>query len=368
MSQGGDTLGSILQIVYLFSFLIFMFYGQKFQTWMMLREIEGAVVRLRLLRDEAKKLTVTAIQEFGNKGADPTPRIDQFMEFFALMPSNLDPAGIVPKIQHLTEVEDQRIKAELALLAPAANEAQRDNLEGVLGVANALNQIYRVVNHFYLTGKKTMSLYVIMQIQMQLPLIMQVAQAYNGFLKAFSEGQPVGDGAGALVAAKLMIGHQNREVAREVVVADVDFQDRKLIVMKSRGPGATVGKPGEAIEKTVEAVRGGGGEVAMVVMIDAAGKYEGEKSGDTAEGIGAAIGGIGSEAFEIESVVTKYKIPLHAVAIKESVEESMLPMTKDISDGTNVALAKVKRIILEGTKPGDTVIVAGIGNTVGIAQ
>ena len=38
-------------------------------------------------------------------------------------------------------------------------------------------------------------------------------------------------------------------------------------------------------------------------MIDAAGKYEGEKSGETSEGIGAAIGGIGSEAFEIEAVV-----------------------------------------------------------------
>ncbi|MCJ7633878.1 DUF1512 family protein, partial [Candidatus Bathyarchaeota archaeon] len=176
VAQSSDSLGSILQIIYLFSFLIFMVYGQKFQTWMMLREVEGAVIRLRTFRDEAKKTTIAAIQEFGNKDTNPTPRIEQFMEFFAIMPSSLDPAGIVPKIQHLVDIEDKRVKSEILLLAPKANEAQRDNLEGVLGVATTLNEIYRIINHFYLTGKKTMSLYTIMQIQMQLPQIMQVAQ------------------------------------------------------------------------------------------------------------------------------------------------------------------------------------------------
>ncbi len=345
-----------------------MFYGQKFQTWMMLREVEAAVIRLRKFREGAKETAITTIQEFGNKDADPTPRIEQFMEFFAIMPSSLDPAGIVPKIQHLIDVEDKRIKSEIILLAPAANETQRDNLEGVLAVTTTLNEIYRIVNHFYLTGKKTMNLYVIMQIQMQLPLIMRIAEAYNGFLKAFVEGQPVGDGAGALVAAKLMHGHPSSEIARDIVVTNIEFEGRKLIVMKSKGPGSTVGKPGEALEKTVEEAQSRGDQVSMIIMIDAGQKYEGEKSGGVSEGIGAAIGGIGVEAFEIEAVSTKYSIPLHAVKIKESIEESMTPMTKEIYEGTNVALAKTKRIILEGTKVGELVIVAGIGNTVGIGQ
>jgi hypothetical protein len=43
-------------------------------------------------------------------------------------------------------------------------------------------------------------------------------------------------------------------------------------------------------------------------------------------------------------------------------------MTKEILEGTDVALARVKRIIREGTEEGDTVIVAGIGNTVGVGQ
>lgn len=368
MSQEGGTLGSILQIVYLFSFLIFMFYGQKFQTWMMLREIEGAVIRLRLFRDDSRKLTVETIQEFGGKGANPTPRIDHFLEYFMIMPASLDPAGVVPKISHMIDVRDQRFKSEIALLAPEASDSQRNNLEGVLEVAMGLNQIYRIVNHFYLTGKKTMSLYVIMQIQMQLPQIMQIAQAYSAALKAFAEGEPIGDGAGALVAAKLMYGNTVQEVAKEFMATSVQFEGRKLVVMKAKGPGSTVGKPGEAMEKVVEGAKASGENVAMIVMIDAASKFEGEKSGETSEGVGAAIGGLGVEQFEIEAVATKYGIPVNAVIVKESIEESVAPMTKEISEGTNVALARVKRIILEGTKLGDTVIVAGIGNTVGIAQ
>ena len=43
-------------------------------------------------------------------------------------------------------------------------------------------------------------------------------------------------------------------------------------------------------------------------------------------------------------------------------------MTKEILEGTGVAVTRVKRIIKEGTKIGNTVLVAGIGNTIGIGQ
>ncbi|MEM2093810.1 MAG: DUF1512 domain-containing protein [Candidatus Bathyarchaeia archaeon] len=365
MSQAGDNLGIVVQMVYLFSFLIFMFYGQRFQTWMMLREIEGALIRLKALRDEARKITVDKVKEFGDPDTDPASRIDQLIEYFTIMPSNLDPAGIVPKIEHLIETYDRRFKDEVKLLAPTAVESQQENITGLLTHTLGLNTIYRSVNHFYLMGKKTMSLYLIMQIQMQLPLVMQIAEAYSASVKAFAEGQPIGDGVGALVAAKLMYGYPKEMVARETVMAKVPFEGRHLLVVKAKGPGTTVGKPGEAIRNLIEQAEG---KVAMVIMVDAMGKFEGEKSGETSEGAGAAIGGIGVEQFEIEAAATKYKIPVHGVTIKESVEESLSPMTKAISDGANVALARVKRIILEGTKENDVVIVAGIGNTVGIAQ
>ena len=85
----------------------------------------------------------------------------------------------------------------------------------------------------------------IMQIQMQLPLIMQMAEAYSAVITAFAEGQPIGDDAGALVAAKLMHGHTSRTIEKETVVAETQFDGRRLLVLKAKGPGSTVGKPGK---------------------------------------------------------------------------------------------------------------------------
>jgi hypothetical protein len=364
-AQNGDVGIDIINIIYLGSFLFFMVYGQKFQTWMMLREIGNAAYKLKGMRDKARGIAIASVKGNGKEELDPSARIDHFLEYFTIMPASLDPAGIVPKFEHLLDVRDQRFKDEVKLIAPGADSVQANNIEGVLEVAITLNMVYRIVNHFYLLGKKTMNLYVIMQIQMQLPLIMQLAEAYSAAITAFADGQPIGDGAGALVAAKLMYGHTSRKIEKETVVAETQFDGRRLLVLKAEGPGSTVGKPGKGIRTLLEEEEG---KIAMVIMIDAAGKYEGEDSGGVSEGVGAAIGGIGIDQFTIEEVTLKYKIPLHAVIVKESIQESVSPMIKEILEGTDVALARVKRIIREGSSEGDTIVVAGIGNTVGVGQ
>jgi hypothetical protein len=342
-----------------------MFYGQKFQTWMMLREIGSAVFKLKGMRDKARDLVISTIKAAGTEDLDPTPRIDHFLEYFNVMPANLDPTGIVPKLGHLIDLSDQRFKDEVKIVAPTVDPVQAKNIEGVLGVTIGLNSIYRLINHYYLLGKKSMSLYIIMQIQMQLPLIMQIAESYSAGVKAVAEGHPWGDGVGALVAAKMMYGKPYRQISREMIVAETHLDGRKLLVLKAEGPGFTVGKPGDALRKVIEEEEG---KIAMVVMVDAGQKYEGEKSGEISEGMGAIIGGIGVDQFTIEEISLKYKIPVYAVKVKESIQEAVSPMTKEILEGADVAVARVKRIIREGTVRGDTVIVAGIGNTVGVGQ
>ncbi len=103
-------------------------------------------------------------------------------------------------------------------------------------------------------------------------------------------------------------------------------------------------------------------------MIDAALKLEGEKPGEVAEGVGAAIGGPGTEQYKIEESILKHKIPLNAVIIKQDIGDAVSPMRKEIFDATQVAIERVKRVIREKTKEGDNVIIAGIGNTIGVGQ
>lgn len=355
----------ILNMLFYVVFIVFIFYGQRIQMYVMLREVEGSLYKLKYIKDEGRKIAIETIKEIGKPQTDPTIRVDRFLEYFTIAPQSLDPAGVVWKLEHILDIRDVRFKDEVKLMAPAADETQTYNLENTLEAAMALNYIYKVIRHFYLLGKKTLSLYVIMQIQMILPLIMREAEAYANALKAFAYGQPIGDGAGALVAAKLMHGHEVRKVPKDCVVATVPVEGRTAFVMKAEGPGGNVGRIGDAIKTVVDENEG---KISTIIMIDAAMKLEGEEVGEVAEGVGAAIGGPGVDQFKIEESILKHRIPINAVIVKEDIGDAVSPMRKEIFDSADKAIERIKQVILERTKEGDKVIIAGVGNSIGIGQ
>lgn len=360
-----DIWGWIFQMAWLIFIVYAIFYGQRIQIWTMLREVEGSLFRLKLMRDEGRKIAISTLKEIGKSKEDPTSRVDHFLEYVSIFPVDLDPSGIVWKLEHILDVRDIRFKDEVKLMAPEADDAQVNNLENMLEATMALNIIYKIIRHFYVLGKKTKSLYVVMQVQMALPLIMQEAKAFADALRAFTHGQPIGDGAGALVAAKLMLGYEKSRIAKDIVMAKVPFEGRAAYVLKAEGPGGNVGKPGEAIKQIVEE---NGGKIASIIVIDAALKLEGEKPGEVAEGVGVAIGGPGIEHFKVDETVLKHKIPVNAVIIKESIGDAVSTMRKEVIDAADVAIERIRRLVLERTKEGDSVIIAGIGNTIGIGQ
>jgi hypothetical protein len=355
----------ILNILFYVIFVVFIFYGNRIQTYVMIREVEGSLYKLKYIKEEGRKIAVETIKEIGKPQTDPTSKVDRFLEYFTIAPQTLDPAGVVWKLEHILDVRDARLKDEVKLMAPAADEIQANNLENTLEAAMALNFIYKVIRHFYLLGKKTLSLYTIMQIQMILPMIMREAEAYASALKAFAYGQPIGDGAGALVAAKLMHGYETKKLDKDCVVSTVPFEGRTAFVIKAEGPGGNVGKPGDAIEHVIEENKG---KIAMVIMIDAALKLEGEELGEVAEGVGAAIGGPGVDQYKIEEQLVKYHIPINAVIVKEDTGDAVSPMRKEIFDSLSTVIDRIKEVVLERTKEGDSIVIAGIGNSIGIGQ
>jgi hypothetical protein len=344
-------------------FVFFMFFSQKIQTLLMTRQVSRALTKLKIMRDKAKQAISTAIIDVGKPAGDPKPRLERLLQFFTIPPEGMDPAGVVQRLEHLFDTADTRIRDEIKAIAPGANESQLLNLQNLLEAAQTLNSLYRVVRHFYLLGKKEGTLYSTVQVQMQLPAIMEEAEAYLSFLDAFKQDKPIGDGAGALTASKIMAGQERREIAKEMVVAETAIDGRRVLVTKAKGPGGAVGKVGDAVSNLIEA---NVGKVRLVVMVDAGLKLEGEEAGEVAEGIGAAIGGIGVDKYKIEEVATKYKVPVYAIIVKESLKEVLAPMNEPISRAVDTVVARLRTVLQERTKEGDTVIVVGVGNTLGI--
>ena len=365
LGQAENEIQMILQTLFSFAFIIYLFYAQRIQAMTMLRQIEVTLRKIKGLRDEGKEASIKTIREIGKPDRDPTPMVERFLEHFMIEPVSMDPAGVVQKLGKILNVREFTFEKEVDLMAPNATEPEKNNMENLLEASLALNIFYKVIRHYYLLGKKTMNIYIIMQIHMILPMILQQIEAYSSALQAFQEGMPIGDSVGAIVAAKLMNGSEIRDVAKEMVAAEIEYEGRRVIVTKAKGPGGSVGKPGDAITNILNENKG---KVTMLITVDAAGMLEGEQVGEIAEGVGAAIGGPGVEKYKIELIATEHEIPMYAVAIKQGIEHVVAPLVQPLFEATDKAVANVKGLILDYSKEGDTVVVAGIGNTVGVAQ
>ncbi len=369
-----DPLGLIFNLLWFALIFVSMFYGTKLQAWRSAREIESGLEKLKKWNDECKQILVSNFKKYADKKEtekDLMLKIENFLTFIAITPVDLDPYGIIPKIGHIIDVRDDRFKEEIAILAPNADPEtyEGQNLENTFEAAMAVDYVYRLVKHFLILGKKSKSYIILMQISMQMTMILAMGKSYYHATKAFAEGSPIGDALGPLVVGSFVRDVADsddieaKEIAKDTIVQEVTFEDRTVYVIRAKGPGGTVGKPGTAIKKLVEEH---GESISRIIMIDAGLKFSGDKTGSIAIGVGAAIGGIGVEKFYIEESSSKKAIPIDALICRQSLENAITTMSRPITKSVYPIVEKIKMGIRKRTEKGAKVIVAGIGNTIGI--
>ncbi len=363
-----DWIQAISQLLLLLIFIaLFMGLNQRIQIYMWSRDIRAKLVVLQGMAEEARKKTLDYMVANGAK--NPESLLSRILDFFVIMPVDIEPVDIIKRLDHLINVRRRRFKEEFEMALPDADLVARSKAETAAEIAGALNLIYKIVRHLLITGEKTRNWILIMQLQLLMPMIMKIADTYRKALNDFLKGVPIGDAAGPIVALRLAgPGARWERVDDETVAAEVDFEGRRLVLVKAEGPMSTVGKPGAATEKVVKKLIEEGRRPGLMITVDAALKLEGEETGSIAEGVGAAIGDIGPEKIRFERIAAEHGIPLRAVIVKMSMEEAILAMNKKIFQGVEKAVERVKDIIRKETRPGDTVVVIGVGNTAGVGQ
>src|SRR5713101_1039484 len=343
--QIGLDLNSIFYVVSLLVFVAYGLYAPRIQVWFALNEIGRGLTRLKVMKDKARKEKIDYLTTTGK--------------------APIDPNGIVGKIDHVVTTRDDRVRQEVGTIVGDKSPVTVSVSENLLEAATALNTIHKIVRHFYLLGKKTNSYFLLVQLQMLMPMIIQEADALVSAVDTFKLAQPLGDGIGAVIASRYMVGREKQTIAKDTVLAINEYKGRKLYVVKAEGPMAYVGQPGVGIRHVIEEM---GIKPSAIIMIDAALKLEGEKTGEIAEGVGAAIGGIGVEKYQIEEVAAKHKIPIYAILVKQSILEAITAMRKEIAEASDKVMTLLNRVIEEKTKEGDDILIAGIGNTLGVSQ
>lgn len=363
-----DLISVISSLVWLFFLIIFFMYptfSQRLQLSYILRDLERRLQRLKLMRDEVRRKTVETLKKYSSDGVNVDEELDKLLLSFMIMPESMDPYGVVYKLEHIVNTWEDTFEEQVKLICTKADEVWAKTLTNLVEVARGVDYLYRVVRHYYILGKRTANIYIVLQIQMLMPQLMEIAEAYRRACYAFTQGQPIGDGVGILAVAKLVEGLEKKtyQVAKDTIVHELEMDGRKLFVLRAIGPGGAVGRPADGLLKILESE---GNRVKAIIMIDAALKLEGEETGKVVEGIGAAIGGIGVDKFKIEEISKKMNIPLYAFAIYESIGEAITPMKKSIAKAAEEVAERVKKLISSKVEEGFSVIVAGIGNTAGI--
>ncbi len=359
----GDDANPIMMLIWIIPIIVFVFYGQRIQLYITSGEIKKGIKKLDSFRAESRTELIDYVRKNLSPKNNPTEKIDRFLEYFTIMPVDMDPNGIVDKVRHTVRSREDHTRKHICLLCPEISKVELNRAQTLLEIASSLQMIHKIINHMYLTAKKQNNYPLILPLQMLLPFIMEQAEAMKEAIPAFKAGQPVGDGIGPMIVGKMMLSHPKETISFQTVLARTEFESRKLFLLKAEGPGSAVGRPADGLENLISK-----SHLDAIIMIDAALKMEGEDSASVAQGFGAAIGGIGTERFQIEEIATRSSIPVFSIVVKQSVKEAITLMTKQIADQAEAVTFQVYEMIRDNTKPGQSVLVIGVGNTVGVPQ
>lgn len=353
---------SPLEIIVILAFILIIFLIPWILRIRMISGVTKSTLELENMVKESKKLLIKLSKEEGKPILDQTEAIDDFMEFFVVPPVSLDPYGIVNKFEKLLDLSEDKFKQMVKVIAPMADEETKANIVMTLKATLGINGVAKQVRHNLELAKKTGNLQILLSLRMSLPLIMRIVNAQFEGVKAFSEGKPIGDGLGPIVAGMLMTDYKTEEkyIEEDIYVVKKNMDEHNLIIARAKGPGARVGKIGKVVKKIIEKEN-----IDKIITVDAAVKLEGEETGKVAQGIGVVIGGLGVEKWTIEEAIVKRNLDIDAIIVKMSPEEAISPMNQKIADAANNALERVKKSILNS--PDDSnILVVGVGNSCGI--
>jgi hypothetical protein len=350
------------------SIMAFLGVSQSMQIRFLKSQIEGKLRILASYAEESKRSARKKLEEIGVR--DPDDVVNVVVDYFVVEPVSIEPTDIIKRLERVLRTEEERIESIVSSkLVRDISRDQLNNAVTLLAIANALNTLYKYVRHILLLGSKTKNVYLIAQLWALLPMYLYIAGAYHRALRAVYRGVPIGDAAGPLVAYRLMeelpLIEGPVEVAKDSIYTLHDFEGRLVYVVRAKGPGSTVGRPGVAVEEIVNKHLAGR-KLSAIITVDAALKFEGEDSGSLAEGSGVAMGDPGPEKIRIERIATSLSIPLYAIAVKMSLEEAINAMSKSVLEGVENAVEKTKKLILDTARPGEAVIVVGVGNSIGV--
>jgi len=115
--------------------------------WQWLKQIEAGLIELKQMAIKSRQTAIDTFKKYGREEEVVAEEVDRWLDYFTIRPVDLDPAGVLERLEHILEERKDRFEEFTEELAPEAPDEVRSNLENTLEVTQVLSLIFRVVRH-----------------------------------------------------------------------------------------------------------------------------------------------------------------------------------------------------------------------------
>ena len=119
----GDWLSTLLWILFLW---IFIWIGPRLMLQQVIWNLEKEVLEMEALAKKAELMLLRVLPKRTKKEKD---EISNFLDFFSILPVNLDPYGIVKKIDHIVRNSETRLREFVRYIYPGISRTKEMDLK-----------------------------------------------------------------------------------------------------------------------------------------------------------------------------------------------------------------------------------------------
>jgi len=149
MFSMGDETNPLMMLIWILPIILFVFYGQQIQLLVTSREIKKGIKKLNGFSLNSKKELIDYVKKNIDSTIDPTKKIEQFLDYFTIMPVDMDPNGIVEKVRHTVRSREDYTRNHVKSLSPKLNEIELSRIQTLLEIASSLQMIHKIVRGLY---------------------------------------------------------------------------------------------------------------------------------------------------------------------------------------------------------------------------
>ena len=182
----GDDSNPLMMLIWILPIILFVFYGQRIQLIITSTDIKKKLAQLEQFRNDSRSELIEYIKKDLGVKDDVTQKLDRIFDYFTIMPIDIDPNGIIPKIHRLIRSREDTTRKQIQLLFSEIDTMEITKIQNLLEIVTYLQLLHKIVRHLFLTAKKQNNYPLILPLQMMLPFIMEQAEALKDAIPAFN--------------------------------------------------------------------------------------------------------------------------------------------------------------------------------------